>query len=220
MSHEIFISYSTKDKAIADAVCNVLEENNLRCWIAPRNITSGMHYAKEIMDGLKAAKIVVLVFSKNSQESQYVQNEIFAAFDNKKPIISFKIDETMPAEEMEFFLKINHWLEAYPEPKNKFDRLVQDATRLCSEIVPVIPTVPPVTKPQNRDKDLISIILLITPLYSFSFLYMGYIAKIKEWMALGIIYLIPLPFAVFALGGDIVNASKLAILFQLFIVFG
>ena len=62
MVHDIFISYSTKDKQTADAICHVLEQNNLKCWIAPRNIVSGKNYAKEIMDGLKEAKVVVLVY--------------------------------------------------------------------------------------------------------------------------------------------------------------
>ena len=72
MAHDIFISYSTKDKQTADAICHVLEQNNLKCWIAPRNIASGKNYAQEIMNGLKTAKIVVLVFSKDSQESPFI----------------------------------------------------------------------------------------------------------------------------------------------------
>ena len=46
MAHDIFISYSTKDKYTADAICHVLEQNNLKCWIAPRNIASGKNYAQ------------------------------------------------------------------------------------------------------------------------------------------------------------------------------
>ncbi|MFP4660789.1 MAG: TIR domain-containing protein [Halanaerobiales bacterium] len=38
MAHDVFISYSTRDKHVADAVCNALEYNKIRCWIAPRDI--------------------------------------------------------------------------------------------------------------------------------------------------------------------------------------
>ena len=69
MSHDVFISYSTKNKNTADAICHVLEQNNLKCWIAPRNITSGKNYSNEIIEGIKSAKIVVLVFSKYSSQS-------------------------------------------------------------------------------------------------------------------------------------------------------
>ena len=133
MAHDIFISYSSKDKQTADAICHILESNKLRCWIAPRNIIAGKNYAEQIMYGIKAAKIVVLVFSKNSQESVFVNSEIDTAFSNDKPIISFKIDETFPEHKMEFFLKNKHWLDAYPDPVKVFDTLVRDATLLCKE---------------------------------------------------------------------------------------
>ena len=32
---EIFISYSTKDQVQADTVRNVLENNDIPCWMAP-----------------------------------------------------------------------------------------------------------------------------------------------------------------------------------------
>ena len=133
MAHDIFISYSSKDKHTADAVCHKLEENGLRCWIAPRNIHAGKNYAEQIMDGLKSAKIVVLIFSKNSQESVFVNNEIDTAFSNNKPIISYKIDETLPENKMGFFLKNKHWLDAYPNPEEHFQTLITDASRLCDE---------------------------------------------------------------------------------------
>ena len=45
MVHEVFISYSTADKITADAICHVLEQNKMKCWIAPRNIHGGKPYA-------------------------------------------------------------------------------------------------------------------------------------------------------------------------------
>lgn len=133
MAHDVFISYSTKDQNTADAICHVLEENNIKCWIAPRDITSGKPYGEEIIDGIKGAKIIVLVFSENSQNSPYVNNEIDTAFSNNKTILSFKIDESMPKDRMEFFLKNKHWLEAYPEPEKVFETLVHDVKLLCKE---------------------------------------------------------------------------------------
>lgn len=195
MKHDVFISYSTMNKNTADAICHVLEQNNLNCWIAPRNITSGKNYSNEIIKGIKSAKIVVLVFSKYSQESVFVKNEIDIAFSNEKPIISFKIDETMPKDEMEYFLKNKHWLEAYPEPEKYFERLIRDALKLCDEEY---------NKPIKfslRDfapndmsklkKDYVSLILLFTPVYWASFIYMGLIGNNNLWKIVGFLYLIP-----------------------------
>lgn len=202
MTHEVFISYSTVDAKTANAICHILEENDLRCWIAPRNITAGKNYAEEIVKAIETTKIVVLVFSKFAQESAYVNNEIELAFSNNKPIISYKIDETMPEKNMGYFLKNKHWLESYPHPEAQFEKLVKDALRLCDEK----PTSPLLIRDLKEFKyennlgffsDKISLALLCTPLYSLSFLYMGLKAHKRIWKIMGILYLMPLVICLF-----------------------
>ncbi len=34
MAHDVFLSYSSKDKAVADAVCHALESDGVRVWMA------------------------------------------------------------------------------------------------------------------------------------------------------------------------------------------
>ena len=199
MTHDVFISYSTKDKVTADAICHVLEENKMKCWIAPRNITSGKPYAEEILDAIMATKIVVLVFSENSQASQFVNNEINIAFSNSKPILSFKIDESMPKKDLEYFLKTNHWLEAYPEPEKVFSTLVRDASRLVGDENknPIVESdvMERARKGEfntlHSKKDWIYYILLLTPLYPFVTIYMGLSAKIKRMAIQGLVCTIP-----------------------------
>ena len=200
MSHDVFISYSTKDKVTADAICHTLESNKMRCWIAPRNITSGKPYAEEIMDAIDQTKIVVLVFSSNSQASQFVNNEINVAFSKSKPILSFKIDESMPKDDLEYFLKTNHWLDAYPEPEKVFGTLVKDASRIIGDenMNPIVDS-DVMERAKNGEfnnlsskKDWIFYILLLTPLYPFVTIYMGLSSKIRDITIQGIICLVPL----------------------------
>jgi hypothetical protein len=200
MVHDVFISYSTKDKITADAICHVLEENKMKCWIAPRNITSGKPYAEEIIDAIKTTKIVVLVFSSNSQDSQFVNNEVNIAFSNNKPILSFKIDESMPQGELEYFLKVNHWLEAYPQPETVFETLVKDASRLVGDekTNPIVDS-NVMEKARNGEFNQItvknewkSLIFMFTPLYSLALIYMGLSAKMKKLTIEGVICVVPL----------------------------
>lgn len=200
MVHEVFISYSTSDKVTADAICHVLEENRIKCWIAPRNIHGGKPYAEEIIAGITAAKIVVLVFSSNSQASQFVNNEVKVAFSNNKPILSFKIDESMPKKELEYYLKVNHWLEAYPNPDEMFSTLVRDASRLIGDekTNPIVDS-DVMEKARNGEFNQISVknewkslIFMFTPLYSLALIYMGISAKMKKVAIQGIICIVPL----------------------------
>ena len=193
--HDVFISYSTKNRDVANKICYVLEQNNLKCWIAPRNISSGKNYIDEIAHGIKSTKIVVLVYSTYSQESKYVNNEINMAFSFNKPILSFNIDNSMPSEDMEYYLKVTQWLPAFPNPEDEFETLIIDSLKLCNESTNV-PIVVDLSNYEEDDlskhkKDYISLILLFTPIYWASFLYMGIISNKKLWTFMGLAYLIP-----------------------------
>ena len=89
MKHDVFISYSTKNKEAAHAICHVLEQYEIRCWIAPRNIPPGLDYGDVIEDAIKACRLVVVLFSENAACSQYVKSEINVAFEEQKTIIPF-----------------------------------------------------------------------------------------------------------------------------------
>jgi len=62
MPHDVFISYSSIDKAVADAVCHLLEDRKIRCWIAPRDVPPGMPYARALVEAIGDAKAMVLIF--------------------------------------------------------------------------------------------------------------------------------------------------------------
>lgn len=219
--HDVFISYSTKNSDIANKVCYLLEQNNLKCWIAPRNIPSGASYIDEIANGIKSTRIVVLIYSSYSQASKYVNNEINMAFSNNKPILSFNIDNSLPSEEMEYNLKISQWLTAYPNPEDEFETLVIDALKLCNENTDV-PIIIDFSNFKSDDlsqhkKDRISLILLFTPFYWASFIYMGITADKKMWLLMGFLYLIP-SIMCFLIYFNVLNS--LFLLYPMLILFG
>jgi hypothetical protein len=135
LSHDVFISYASQNKQTADAVCHVLEANKIKCWIAPRNVSGGIPYAREINKAINDSDVFVLVFSEFAQKSRFVSSEIDLAFKNNKPILSFNIDGTLPEDEMEFYLSACHWLDAYPEPEVVFKKLIKDTFNLLQKSV-------------------------------------------------------------------------------------
>lgn len=130
----IFISYSSKDTEIAEKARDYLEDNGLNCWMAPRDIKTSDNYAQEIMDGLIKVKMVLLVFSKDSNISPYVREELNNAFIRDKPILPFRIDDSLPSGRIEFFLNNQQWLDASSDPESYFDDLLEDAKRILMGI--------------------------------------------------------------------------------------
>jgi hypothetical protein len=130
---EVFISKSTKDDLVAEAVCNVLEKNHIKCWIAPRNILGGKDYAEEISKGIKEAQILLVIVSKNSNESKHVLNEINLAVEFNKIILPFKIDEAEINESFRYYLDRTHAIHAFPETSTFFSTLVKNVTVLLDK---------------------------------------------------------------------------------------
>ena len=86
MTHDVFISYSSKDKEIANAIREFLEKKGIVCWIAPRNIPPGATYAESIIGAINKCRLVILVFSSNANQSGHVKNEIEHASKKKKKL--------------------------------------------------------------------------------------------------------------------------------------
>jgi len=116
MGHEVFISYAFEDKLIADAICAKLEENKIRCWIAPRDIVPGDKYASALLNAIDSSEVIVVVFSSNADKSPHVRNEVERAFNKEKIIIPFRIENIVPSDEMQYFIGSRHWLDALTPP--------------------------------------------------------------------------------------------------------
>ena len=116
MAHDVFVSYSHKDKVVADAIVSYLEFKGTRCWYAPRDIAPGADWAASIIDAIKNAKIMVLVFTDFSNASTQVAREVNLAVSNGVTIIPFKMTETLPTEGMQYYLSTVHWLDALSTP--------------------------------------------------------------------------------------------------------
>jgi TolB-like protein/Flp pilus assembly protein TadD len=116
MAHDVFISYSNKDKNVADAVCSILENNGLRCWIAPRDIDPGAPFAEAIIDGIKDSKIFVLIFSSNSNQSTQVIKEVDRAVHHCLAIIPFRLEDVPMSKQLEYYVSNVHWLDALTPP--------------------------------------------------------------------------------------------------------
>jgi len=134
MAHDVFISYSSEDKAIADAVCSALEVVKIRCWIAPRDILPGQEWAEAIVNGVTGSRVMVLIFSSSSKESKHVRRELALAIDSKVIVIPLKIDDIPFEGPMQYFLFDTHWLDAMNPPTEKeIQKLVETARAILPE---------------------------------------------------------------------------------------
>jgi hypothetical protein len=128
MAREVFISYSQPDHDCAFALVARLEEQGIDCWIAPRDIAPSADWAAEIMDAISSARVMILVYSANSNLSPQVRREVERAVHKQLSILTFRIEDVPPSKSLEFFLSAQHWMDAVPPPREPH------YARLCAYI--------------------------------------------------------------------------------------
>ena len=130
MAHDVFISYSSRDKPPADAVCARLEADGIRCWVAPRDILPGSDWSEAIIDGIEGSRLMLLVFSSNSNGSQQVKREVERAVNKGLVVVPLRIEDVLPGRHLEYFLSTPHWLDAMTRPFEQHLGYVSETVRL------------------------------------------------------------------------------------------
>src|SRR5438034_7393863 len=128
MAHEVFISHSSLDKPVADAVCAALENAAIRCWIAPRDVQPGRSFPGEITRAIKQSKAMVLILSEHSNESDQIVREVELAVGSRLHILQFRIQNVILNDDLKYYLSTPQWLDASSPP------LEQHLERLLNSI--------------------------------------------------------------------------------------
>lgn len=116
MAHDVFISHSSNNRTVANAVCAALESIGIRCWIAPRDVLPGRSYSGEITRAIQQSRAFVLIFSEHSNNSEQVLREVQLAANSRLHIVQFRIDAVVPSDDLEYYLSGPHWLDAVTPP--------------------------------------------------------------------------------------------------------
>jgi len=119
MAHDVFISYSSKDREIAEAACAALEAKGVSVWIAPRDILPGGDWSASIVHAIADARIFVLVFSGHANTSQQIKREVERAVNRGIPVVPVRVEDVKPTESLEYFISTPHWLDAFPPPMDE-----------------------------------------------------------------------------------------------------
>ena len=117
--HDVFISYSSKNKEFADAICHRLEEGGTKCWYAPRDVGIGEKWTESIVRAIKSCKFFILVFSEESNASEQVLREVTIAVESGCAILPFRVDDSEMSDSLTYYLKSVHWLDAINKPLEK-----------------------------------------------------------------------------------------------------
>ena len=123
MDHDVFILHSSFDETITNLVVTALEQANIRCWIAPRDIQPEDSWSDSITRAIKTAKVIVIIFSSKANKSGAVIRQVEQAVKENKTLLPFRIEDAQPTASMKKFLSTAHWIDAL---KTQMDQHLPD----------------------------------------------------------------------------------------------
>jgi peptidoglycan hydrolase-like protein with peptidoglycan-binding domain/triphosphoribosyl-dephospho-CoA synthetase len=114
MGHQVFISYASADKADATSLCDLLESHGISCWMAHRNIRTGV-WARAISDAIDSASLMVLILSANANASAHIEREVERADRRKLPVVPVRIEDVEPGKGIGYFISNVQWIDVFPD---------------------------------------------------------------------------------------------------------
>jgi TolB-like protein len=152
--HDAFVSYASRDAAVAKAVVENFEKHGCKCWIAPRDVTPRSQYADEIVRAINDAKVFVLVLSEHGVASPHVGRELERAASKRRRIIVLRTDAAPLTRSFEYFLSESQWIDVaalgVPAASTKLTQAVRQRLAPASWVSPGLGT--DVRNPADRKR--------------------------------------------------------------------
>ena len=113
---EVFISYATADLERVEVIAGQLSLAGVSVWLDRHKIEGATRWAEEIVRGIKACKLMLLMCSDASMRSWAVKQEIQLAGECRKSFLPIILEQTNFPDQMRFFLAGWTWIEVLERP--------------------------------------------------------------------------------------------------------
>lgn len=134
------MSYASVDRTDALKVCEAIEGRGIPCWISLRDVAPGANYQEAIVQAIRDAKAVVLVFSAAANKSDEIKKELSLASRYRVPVLTIRIENVEPSDAFAYELSTRQWIDAFADWDRSIDLITSRLAQISS--------VEPVPKPQ------------------------------------------------------------------------
>lgn len=134
MKPNIFMSYSRREVGFVDQLTNQLEEKGFRVWLDYRSLIPGSPWKTQIEKGLDESEVILLVVSKESMASKYVELEWRQVIQEEDKRIVLAIFEAVDLPDV---LEQYEWVDFRGNFKAGIDELVGQLESPVEEEHPV-----------------------------------------------------------------------------------
>ena len=102
MKYDIYISHSRKDYAIVSKIVNILKTQGYSIFIDTNFLFWGQDFTNNIIQRIENSSLFLYISSQNSNQSKWIEREVYQAFEAKKMILPIQIDESDYSHSLSF----------------------------------------------------------------------------------------------------------------------
>jgi len=135
----IFISYSSKDQKSAEAICTAIENRGFPCWISSRDIGPGENFQSQIVRAIRGAKIMVLVFSSNANNSEEIKKELVLAGQSSLVVIPVRVEDVTPDDAFAYEFATRQWIDVFEDWEHAIARVIRQIESVVGDDEPKQP---------------------------------------------------------------------------------
>ncbi len=129
----VFFSYASTDRKVAETICTALEARGFGCWMAARDVKPGENYQISIVHAINAAKVLLLVFSSNTNASDEIKKELSLASKRRMLVIPVRVEDVAPDEGMSYELATRQWVDLFAGWEAAMGQLADQLARVVEK---------------------------------------------------------------------------------------
>lgn len=133
MSSSIFISYSSRDQKVAETICDALQSRGFICWISCRHIGPGENFQESIVKAIRAAKLMLLVFTSNANNSNEIKKEIVLAGRYHLTVVPVRVEDVVPNDALAYEFATRQWIDLFRDWERDIERLALQIGTILAE---------------------------------------------------------------------------------------
>jgi len=124
MDASVFISHSSRDRKVAETLCQALERRGIGCWISSRDIAPGQNFQEAIVKALRSCRAMVMVFTANANNSDEIKKELALASQNHLAVIPVRVEDVIPTDAFAYEFATRQWVDVF----NDWDASIEQLT--------------------------------------------------------------------------------------------
>jgi hypothetical protein len=129
MGANVFISFASKDQKVAATLCSAIEKRGYSCWISSRDIEPGDNFQSAIVSAIIASKVMLLVFTANSNSSDEMTKELALASQQKLIVVPLRVEDVAPNAAFSYEFATRQWIDLFVDWEKAIDQLCERLRR-------------------------------------------------------------------------------------------